>query len=825
MTIRRSIGTQAKLWAIATIAVATLCIGGVLQVLKDRASTIEAAEQTTRQLAQTLATSAAGLVRTAELVADHVGTITLSQLDEAGNPTRDALASWSEILKQRPFMHAIAFVRTDGVIPYTVVRWDDGSTRVFNRNLDITEWPAFKLHLNGEAGGLHIGFPRPSSFIDRWLVPFTRPIRNAEGKLLGIVYVDIELDTFLNLFSGVLPEGNNSGVLFHTDGRLLLAYPFSEEVIGRSFADLSLFTEHLPSASTGTYQAQARTSRDFRFLSYRIVENQPLMLTVDVSISEVLGPWRQRAQIYGTATVGAVAVILSLTFWLSIQFRVDEKTRKTLMLREKSLEESQRLAGIGHFEHDIRTNVITWAGNMYRIHGVSPEIYKPDRDSFMGLVVSDGVSRVQEQIHLKEVPPERGRLESRIMRPDGETRDMIYDWQVIRDQDGSPIRLFGVAQDITDLKASENAVRENEARLRDITECISDFIWEGDENGVVTHFDSGSNDVRVSVVLGKTKDERVDHDTGGGDWADVVQAMAHHQPYRNLNIPFHNDEGETRWIRISGNPRFTQDGKFIGYRGAGSDITEQRQQRISLIERDKSDALIRLAGGMAHEINNLLQPVVVYSSMGETEKGKPNQNRDYFQKIYTATQQALNIVKDVLTFTREDQTLPVPVPLAATLKESADLIRPSLPETVTIDGPNFTGDINVGAHSSGLQRVLVNLLRNAVDATGPNGHILIDVGTIVLYPSDAERRVILPGRYGFFSVTDDGSGIANVDLDKMFDPFYTTKPMGHGTGLGLSVVAGLVREWGGAVDVESRPGRTVFTVYLPLLEAAQQAAE
>lgn len=342
---------------------------------------------------------------------------------------------------------------------------------------------------------------------------------------------------------------------------------------------------------------------------------------------------------------------------------------------------------------------------------------------------------------------------------------------------------------------------------------------------MVTHFDSGSNDVRVSVVLGKTKDERVDHDTGGGDWADVVQAMAHHQPYRNLNIPFHNDEGETRWIRISGNPRFTQDGKFIGYRGAGSDITEQRQQRISLIERDKSDALIRLAGGMAHEINNLLQPVVVYSSMGETEKGKPNQNRDYFQKIYTATQQALNIVKDVLTFTREDQTLPVPVPLAATLKESADLIRPSLPETVTIDGPNFTGDINVGAHSSGLQRVLVNLLRNAVDATGPNGHILIDVGTIVLYPSDAERRVILPGRYGFFSVTDDGSGIANVDLDKMFDPFYTTKPMGHGTGLGLSVVAGLVREWGGAVDVESRPGRTVFTVYLPLLEAAQQAAE
>ncbi len=120
---------------------------------------------------------------------------------------------------------------------------------------------------------------------------------------------------------------------------------------------------------------------------------------------------------------------------------------------------------------------------------------------------------------------------------------------------------------------------------------------------------------------------------------------------------------------------------------------------------------------------------------------------------------------------------------------------------------------------------MLNLLRNAADAAGPAGEIKVNVGTVVLSPSDAGRRSMLPGRYGYFSVTDNGPGIADDVINKIFDPFFTTKPVGTSTGLGLSVVAGLVREWGGAVEVDSVPGRTKFTVLVPVMIAAQQAAE
>lgn len=121
--------------------------------------------------------------------------------------------------------------------------------------------------------------------------------------------------------------------------------------------------------------------------------------------------------------------------------------------------------------------------------------------------------------------------------------------------------------------------------------------------------------------------------------------------------------------------------------------------------------------------------------------------------------------------------------------------------------------------------MLFNLVRNAVDAAGPSGTVIIETGTSVLYSKDSDPWTVLPGRYGFFSVTDNGPGLDEQTLSKIFDPFFTTKPRGVGTGLGLSVVAGLVREWGGAVDVVSFKGKTTFTVFVPLVGALKQAAE
>lgn len=817
---------QIKLWSMGLLAVATLVFGVIWQVVSDRENTMDAARQNLAQLALTLEANTAGTIRSADLVADHVSSLMREyyQLDQmrADFPTAD----WSRILQNNELLHAISFLTPDGTVQRTVVRQDNGATEVIGDTFDGSQWSAFTAHMSGN-DDLYVDSPILSTFVEgKWILPLTKAVRSQSGDLLGVVYVDIALDTFLDLFSEALKAGGSSVVLYHKDGRLLLSQPFQSARIGESFASTSLFSTYRPVSPSGTYEALTPVGRERRILSYRVLADWPLLFTIDLAVDDVLATWRQRASFYGLAAVGASTLIGLLTLVLSFQFRRDEANRQMLLVREQSLEESQRLAGVGHFERDILTGKITWADNMYALHGVLREAFLPTRDSFMKLVVAESRNEVRSQVHYYDNPPSNGHFECQIIRPvDNAMRDMVYDWQVIAGEDGTPIKTFGVARDVTDLKTSERIIRENEARLQDITECMSDFVWEVNDDGVLTYFESGAEDVQIEVELGVTKDGNVDFSAGGGDYEAISEAMAERRPFRNFVIPLRTTERTTRWIRISGNPRFDSEGRFLGFRGAGADITEQREQGIYEIEKAKSDALARLAGGMAHEINNLLQPVVVYSSMGENENPERAQSGGYFRKIFLASQQAISIVQDVLTFAREGRGSPEPLLLESALTESLDILEPILPQKIKITGPAPDVSVNVAANSGGLHQVMINLVQNAVDALDGQGLIAIDLGAASFNSTDASHRGIAPGDYGYFSVADNGPGLDKSVTEKVFDPFFSTKPTGKGTGLGLSVVAGLVKGWGGAMDVSSCPGQTVFTVYIPLVGAAQRAAE
>lgn len=808
-------------------AISVLFAGVAWQVLKDREAAIERAERTTQQLALALEAGTIGTLRSAERVAHHVGTVTLGGLDSDGNPTDQALAFWRQQLIDVPFLHAISFIKPDGSIPATAFRSDANGVQLVRETFDGSSWSAYTTHLIPGADRLFVGLPITSFFIpEKWILPLTLPQRDASGRLLGIVYVDIALTTFLDLFSEVRSVGRSSITVFDRSGTLVFSAPFMEQIVGNSFADVDLFTKHLENSPVGTYQSLTRFTRDARILTYRALEGWPLVLTFDFSLSEVFAPLRQRAVYYFLAALGASVVILLLTLWLSRQFRQDEQTRVKLTYREKSLEESQRLAGVGHFERDIKTGRITWAENMYAIHGVSPEKFIPGRDAFLDLVSESERDVIRDHVYRYDHPPSNGHLECQIIRQDdGSLHDMVYDWEIIYGRDGVPVSTFGVARDVTSLKATARTIHENEMRLQDITECVSDFIWEVDAEGVVTHFESGSMDPLLNIELGVTKDENIDFEVGAGDHALIEKAFADGAAFRNLTVPLKNRDQQTRWVRISGNPRFDSDGQFMGFRGAGSDVTEQRQQGIYEIEKTKSEALARLAGGMAHEINNLLQPVVVYSSMGENGSPDRLKSSEYFKKIFAASQQAIRIVQDVLTFAREGRSIPVPMPLGTVLHESIEMLKPTLPAGIEIVGPPIDESVNVSAHSGGLHQIVINLVRNAVDAVSGKGTIKFDVGAVVINSTDATHRGVAPGDYGYFSIIDDGPGLDEDVLLKIYDPFFSTKPTGLGTGLGLSVVAGLVKGWGGAVDASSRPGHTVFTVYIPLVSAVQRAAE
>jgi len=464
---------------------------------------------------------------------------------------------------------------------------------------------------------------------------------------------------------------------------------------------------------------------------------------------------------------------------------------------------------------------------MFEIHGRDPATFDPSETAFIDVVVAEDKPRVFAAYRAFEENPASGNLECRILRPDGQIRHIRYNWKILENDISSAASIFGVAQDVTAIRNAEDIIRDDEERMRDIVECSSDYIWELNSKGAITLFNAaaitqfGAGDgAGLKVMTSEASD------TEDGDVTFLRQTIRNRLKFRSLLIPVKNAEGDIRWVRISGNPRFDAHGRYLGYRGAGTDVTElyHRQERNEA--HRKAEALGRLASGMAHEINNLLQPIVIYANLGAAEKDLAGTLRQYFNRIGLAAERSMMIVKNVLAFARQTPPNRESVNVGHAVRETVDLLSGTLPAGTIINVNEDTDELSVRVDRTGLTQVLTNLVTNAAEALVDGGKIDVCVNAVSLAPDVAQSLVLVPGVYCRLKVEDTGRGIPPDQLGKVFDPFFTTKSQGKGTGLGLSVVSGLARSWGGTVAVESTPGSgTCFTVYLPIAERHLQAAQ
>ncbi|MBL8630851.1 MAG: PAS domain S-box protein [Rhodospirillaceae bacterium] len=373
-------------------------------------------------------------------------------------------------------------------------------------------------------------------------------------------------------------------------------------------------------------------------------------------------------------------------------------------------------------------------------------------------------------------------------------------------------------------RGTQEALRESESRLKDMVECSSDFQWETDANGIVRWFVGQGSDLFPDII-GRNVSEIFVASSEPHDVAELIQRRAARLPVRNLTVPALGRDGNVRWVRNSANPIFDASGVFRGYRGIGADVTEVRQQRKIIEAKRKDEALGRLTSGLAHEINNLLQPILIYSDASAV--ANKSDATSSFSRIRRAAESASEIVKNVLSFARESPPRKENVNLAQAVRDTLDVIAVRIPDgiTVTLDLPDQP--LFVWVDRTGFAQALTNLLNNSVEAIATRPHAR---GTIVISASiifaDDKRLGLRAGQYGVLRVEDDGPGIPHESFEKVFDPFFTTKSQAEGTGLGLSVVAGLAKSWGGAVDVQSVPAqKTVFSIYLQLAELQLQAAQ
>ncbi|MDI9571393.1 MAG: PAS domain S-box protein [Pseudomonadota bacterium] len=274
-------------------------------------------------------------------------------------------------------------------------------------------------------------------------------------------------------------------------------------------------------------------------------------------------------------------------------------------------------------------------------------------------------------------------------------------------------------------------------------------------------------------------------------------------------------------------PLATSTGKLMGYVALKRDVTEAMRIEAQLRQAQKMEAIGALAGGIAHDFNNILGAMMGYAELAKfrtTDKGI----LPYLEQILKACDRSRDLIKQILAFSRQREREPRPVSVTPIVKEAMKLLRSSLPTTVEIRPIYATRHDTVLADPTQIHQVLVNLCANALYAMRNREGILeVRLEERQCFgegpPGAPELK---EGAYLQMTVSDTGEGIDPAWKDRIFDPFFTTKKVGEGTGLGLSVVYGIVRDCGGAIVVESEPSRgTVFTIYLPLLDADNSAEE
>jgi signal transduction histidine kinase/ActR/RegA family two-component response regulator len=246
----------------------------------------------------------------------------------------------------------------------------------------------------------------------------------------------------------------------------------------------------------------------------------------------------------------------------------------------------------------------------------------------------------------------------------------------------------------------------------------------------------------------------------------------------------------------------------------------RRRERLvaHLHQSQKLEALGTLAGGIAHDFNNILGAILGYGELAQQDAAPGSSQRRYVDNIVLAANRARDLVARILAFSRPGVNAPRPIVLQQIVRETIELMRPSLPAEVQVDTQLSAEPTVVLGDASQLHQVIGNLLSNAVQAVDACGRVAVVIDAVQIEVArDLVAGRLPPGRYGLVQVTDTGPGIAADVLGRMFDPFFTTKPVGVGTGLGLSLVHASVLDHKGAIAVKSSPGLgTEFRIYLPL---------
>ena len=519
---------------------------------------------------------------------------------------------------------------------------------------------------------------------------------------------------------------------------------------------------------------------------------------------------------------------------IELDRRVIERTAALADLNIQ-LTEAQRLANLGSWSWDIKANKVSWSEQLMDIYGVTAQTAPSKVEDFVGFLHADDRERVQANIaKALEGGGSDFRHEERIVRSDGAVRHLQSVGEVVRDESGAPIRMLGVCLDVTARHEAENALRDSEQNYRFLLKGVRDYaIYTLDGEGRVNGWDEGSARIKgysAGEIMGRHIDIFLtDEDRAAGLGEQALGKAIERGQFDGQSWVVRKD-GSRFFASFVVDATRNDAGELIGFAILVRDITIQHeaqlaleQTREQLAQSQKMEALGQLTGGIAHDFNNLLMIVSGYAQILQ-KRLHEQKDTHAVEAIRAAAGRGERLTRQLLTFSRRQQLMPVVVDLRQRIEAVRDMLAPSLGGTV-----DFVCDVApdvwpVKADLGELELALVNMAVNARDAMPNGGSITLQARNVVLQPGSSVGS--LTGDFVALALIDTGTGIEPDTLARVFEPFFTTKAVGKGTGLGLSQVHGFANQSGGAATVTSEPGKgTVVTIYLPRTQTeAEQAA-
>ena len=510
------------------------------------------------------------------------------------------------------------------------------------------------------------------------------------------------------------------------------------------------------------------------------------------------------------------------THYIAIKLDISERRQAeaNLLSLTERLSLATGVAKVGVWEWDLASNALTWDATMFEIYGF-PFVVPMPYEKWSAAVYPEDLPAVEAT--LREAIDEKGRgsADFRIILADGTVRNVSTVGRVVLDEHANVSRVIGTTQDITERKKTENKLRQ----LATIVESSDDAIVSRTLDGTIQSWNGAAErmyEYSAAEAIGKPISILYPHGQRDEILANL-EKIKRGDIVRNFETIRATKDGKQIHIALTVSPIKDVSGRIVGASAIGRDITESKQMEDMFRQAQKMEAVGRLAGGVAHDFNNMLSVIIGYSELLLERADTDGQVRKQCEEIKRAGDRAASLTRQLLAFSRQQVLEPRVLNLNTSVAEIEKMLRRLIGEDIDL---RTSLDPTLGlvkADPGQIEQVIMNLALNARDAMPGGGKLIIETSNTELDDEYAlHHPPCIVGRYVILAVTDSGVGMSQETKARIFEPFFTTKELGKGTGLGLSTVYGVAKQSGGYIWVYSEPGQgSVFKLYLPRVDGSE----